>query len=171
MHVRRFPDAVKEFMFTPLMLALSVMPASWNPFMPAPKSLLTGFTGLAKPGQAILVLGRPGSGCSTFLKTVAGNRSEYLDIHGDIFYSGVEAKKFLKTYKGETVYNPEGTCSFILYPLSSALKEFGYLFLFVFTSRRCSLCHAYRWSDHSICIVYQDTRKAVAQFVQGSIRY
>lgn len=102
-------------MFTPLTLALKVLPASWNPFMPGPKPLLTGFTGLAKPGEAVLVLGRPGSGCSTFLKSIAGNRSEYIAINGDVLYSGVEAKKFLKTYKGETVYNPEGAPNFIIF--------------------------------------------------------
>lgn len=75
--------------------------------MPKPKPLLQGFTGLAKPGEMVLVLGRPGSGCSTFLKTISGKRSEYLEVKGDVHYSGVEATEFLKTYKGEAVYNPE----------------------------------------------------------------
>lgn len=128
MHVRRFPDAVKEFMFTPLILALSVLPKSWNPFMPGPKNLLTGLTGVAKPGEAVLVLGRPGSGCSTFLKSIAGNRSEYIAINGDVLYSGVEAKKFLKTYKGETVYNPEGALPSLICIQNHTLT------LFVFTA-------------------------------------
>lgn len=34
------------------------------------KVILNRFNGVAKPGEMILVLGRPGSGCSTFLKTV-----------------------------------------------------------------------------------------------------
>jgi ATP-binding cassette, subfamily G (WHITE), member 2, PDR len=34
--------------------------------------ILNGFNGVTKSGELLLVLGRPGSGCSTFLKTIAG---------------------------------------------------------------------------------------------------
>lgn len=88
-------------------LALKFLPASLSPFAPRPRPLLEGLTGLAKPGEMVLVLGRPGSGCSTFLKTISGRRGEYLNVKGDVHYSGVEATEFLKLYKGEAVYNPE----------------------------------------------------------------
>jgi len=35
-------------------------------------SILEGFEGELKQGEMLIVLGRPGSGCSTFLKTIAG---------------------------------------------------------------------------------------------------
>lgn len=35
--------------------------------------ILQGLDGLLHPGEMLLVLGRPGSGCSTFLKTLAGD--------------------------------------------------------------------------------------------------
>lgn len=38
--------------------------------------ILGSFDGVIKSGEMLLVLGRPGSGCSTFLKTVAG------ELHG-----------------------------------------------------------------------------------------
>ena len=38
--------------------------------------ILKDFNGLVKPGEMLLVLGRPGSGCSTLLKTMSG------DTHG-----------------------------------------------------------------------------------------
>jgi ATP-binding cassette subfamily G (WHITE) protein 2 (PDR) len=40
------------------------------------KKILDSFDGLIKSGEMLLVLGRPGSGCSTFLRTVAG------ELHG-----------------------------------------------------------------------------------------
>ena len=92
----------------PLMLTLNYLPPRFNPFLPSPKPILQDFNGLAKPGQMVLVLGRPGSGCSTFLKSIAGNRKEYLEVQGNVNYSGMEASEFLKQYKGETVYNTEG---------------------------------------------------------------
>ena len=35
-------------------------------------TILNGFDGLVDKGEMLLVLGRPGSGCSTLLKTIAG---------------------------------------------------------------------------------------------------
>lgn len=56
-----------------------------------------------------LVLGCPGSGCTTFLKAIANQRSEYAAINGDIRYAGIDADAMAKYYKGEVVYNEEGT--------------------------------------------------------------
>jgi ABC-type multidrug transport system fused ATPase/permease subunit len=36
------------------------------------KRILSSFDGVVKSGEMLLVLGRPGSGCSTFLRTIAG---------------------------------------------------------------------------------------------------
>ncbi|GMG03756.1 unnamed protein product [Aspergillus oryzae] len=41
-----------------------------------PKRILNEFNGLLKSGELLLVLGRPGSGCSTFLKSLCG------ELHG-----------------------------------------------------------------------------------------
>ena len=35
------------------------------------------------------VLGRPGAGCSTFLRTIAGHHSSFLGVTGSIDYSGL----------------------------------------------------------------------------------
>jgi len=36
--------------------------------------ILKNFRGVAKPGEMVLVLGKPGSGCTTFLKVIANQR-------------------------------------------------------------------------------------------------
>ena len=36
------------------------------------RHIIQDFEGIIRPGEMLLVLGRPGSGCSTFLKTLAG---------------------------------------------------------------------------------------------------
>ncbi|CEH13591.1 probable snq2-abc transporter involved in multidrug resistance [Ceraceosorus bombacis] len=54
-----------------------------------------------------LVLGRPGSGCSTFLKTIANERGGYIGVNGEVTYGGMPAKLFTKRYPGEIVYNEE----------------------------------------------------------------
>lgn len=40
------------------------------------KTILNDFNGVVKSGELLLVLGRPGSGCSTLLKTLTG------ELHG-----------------------------------------------------------------------------------------
>jgi ABC-type multidrug transport system ATPase subunit len=56
----------------------------------------------------VLVLGRPGSGCSTLLRVLANDRVHYKEIKGDIKYSHLTPKMIKKHYKGEVLYNQEG---------------------------------------------------------------
>ena len=55
-----------------------------------------------------LVLGTPGSGCTTFLKAIANERQGFYHVGGDIRYAGIDSQEMAKTYKGELVYNAEG---------------------------------------------------------------
>ncbi|KIX01900.1 uncharacterized protein Z518_07839 [Rhinocladiella mackenziei CBS 650.93] len=72
------------------------------------RKILSGFEGLVKPGEMLLVLGRPGSGCSTLLKTLAGELHG-LNIGNDsvIHYSGIPQHEMIKNFRGEIVYNAE----------------------------------------------------------------
>jgi ABC-type multidrug transport system ATPase subunit len=56
----------------------------------------------------ILVIGCPGSGCTTFLKVIANERGEYSSVGGDVRYAGIDAEEMGKTYRSETVYNQDG---------------------------------------------------------------
>ena len=69
------------------------------------KPILSNFTGIVKPGEMLFVIGRPGSGCSTFLRTAA-NRST-LEVTGDLSFANIPAAKFGKSHQRETIYLPE----------------------------------------------------------------
>ncbi|KAH8808575.1 ABC-2 type transporter-domain-containing protein [Xylogone sp. PMI_703] len=69
--------------------------------------ILKDFRGVAKPGEMVLVLGRPGSGCTTFLKVIANQRYGYTNVQGDVRYGPFDAQTFSKLYRGEAVYNQE----------------------------------------------------------------
>ena len=49
----------------------------------------------------LLVLGRPGSGCSTFLKVIGNQRAGYESIDGDVTYGGTDAETMAKMYRSE----------------------------------------------------------------------
>lgn len=55
----------------------------------------------------LLVLGRPGSGCSTFLRAVANEHNGFLDVQGDLLYNGIDFKTVAKKYSQECIYNGE----------------------------------------------------------------
>lgn len=76
-----------------------------NAFPSHGRKILADFSGIVKPGEMLLVLGRPGSGCSTFLRTVA-NRST-LEVTGDLEYANIAASVFKHDHARETIYLPE----------------------------------------------------------------
>lgn len=71
------------------------------------RTLLNEFTGVVRDGEMMLVLGQPGSGCSTFLKAIANDRGSYAEVTGDVHYGGISAEKQKKQFRGEVNYNPE----------------------------------------------------------------
>ena len=55
-----------------------------------PRRILHGFDGVMKTGELLLVLGRPGAGCSTFLKTVCGETNGlHIDADSVLHYNGI----------------------------------------------------------------------------------
>ncbi|KAK4940549.1 ATP-binding cassette transporter snq2 [Elasticomyces elasticus] len=71
------------------------------------RRIINNFTGVVRPGEILLVLGRRGSGCSTLLKALANKREEYTSLTGLVHYGGISAEEQLKYYKGEVTYNAE----------------------------------------------------------------
>ncbi|KAG0750432.1 hypothetical protein G6F57_002743 [Rhizopus arrhizus] len=70
-------------------------------------TILKGNDGFCKDGEMLLVLGRPGAGCTTLLRVLANMRASYTNIEGIVTYGGIEAQEFSKYYRGEVCYNEE----------------------------------------------------------------
>jgi ABC-type multidrug transport system ATPase subunit len=70
-------------------------------------TILHDNNGFCKSGEMLLVLGRPGAGCSTLLRVLSNMRSSYTSIEGDVTYGGINAEEFGKHFKGEVCYNEE----------------------------------------------------------------
>lgn len=70
--------------------------------------ILKDFNGLVQPGEMLLVLGRPGSGCSTLLKTISGDtHGLVVDPGSNINYQGISAKQMREEFRGEAIYMAE----------------------------------------------------------------
>lgn len=75
---------------------------------PSRRQILHDFDGLLESGELLLVLGRPGSGCSTFLKTICGHLGGLtLEPESQINYEEISLKDMVKHYRGEVAYNKE----------------------------------------------------------------
>ncbi|ROW14985.1 hypothetical protein VPNG_03404 [Cytospora leucostoma] len=73
-----------------------------------PKRILNKFNGVLESGELLIVLGRPGSGCSTTLKTMCGELNGLsLDKESIISYDGIPQSRMKKEFKGEVIYNQE----------------------------------------------------------------
>jgi ABC-type multidrug transport system ATPase subunit/ABC-type multidrug transport system permease subunit len=69
--------------------------------------ILRNFKGVTKPGEMVLVLGRPGSGCTSFLKVISNQRYGYTKVDGEVLYGPFDSDFFEKRYRGEAVYCEE----------------------------------------------------------------
>ncbi len=61
---------------------------------------------------APVVLGRPGSGCSTLLKTLANQRGEYHAVNGTVQYDSLSPRDINRHYRGDVQYCPEDDVHF-----------------------------------------------------------
>lgn len=75
--------------------------------------ILKPMDGLIEPGELVVVLGRPGSGCSTLLKTISANVEGYsVDSESTLSYHGLSPKEIRNHFRGEVVYNAEADVHF-----------------------------------------------------------
>ncbi|CAO2657983.1 Nn.00g072430.m01.CDS01 [Neocucurbitaria sp. VM-36] len=72
---------------------------------PPIKKILTGIDGLLEAGEMLLVLGPPGSGCTTLLKMLSGQCDEYRKWHGSISYSGIPLKVMQERFRSMMAFN------------------------------------------------------------------
>jgi len=70
------------------------------------KMILDDTHGCVKPGEMLLVLGRPGAGCTTLLKMLANKRLGYAKVTGDVHWGSLDHKQ-AEQYRGQIVMNTE----------------------------------------------------------------
>lgn len=68
------------------------------------RKLLHGFNGTLEPGELLMVIGKPGSGCTTFLKALSNQREEYHTIAGDIEFGMWSPTEIQKHHANELTF-------------------------------------------------------------------
>lgn len=70
------------------------------------KTIIENSHGCVKPGEMLLVLGRPGSGCTSLLKMLANKRLGYAEVTGDVKWGTMDPKQ-AEQFRGQIVMNTE----------------------------------------------------------------
>ncbi|UPK90458.1 hypothetical protein LCI18_001393 [Fusarium solani-melongenae] len=70
--------------------------------------ILHGLEGVVHAGEMLCVLGPPGSGCSTLLRTIAGDTHGFhVDPKATLNYQGIRPEQMATAYRGEAIYTAE----------------------------------------------------------------
>ncbi|KAI0393318.1 ABC-2 type transporter-domain-containing protein [Xylariaceae sp. FL0594] len=69
-------------------------------------TILDNSHGCVKPGEMLLVLGKPGSGCTTLLNVLSNKRRGYQSVEGTLHYGSMDHKE-AEQYRGQIVMNTE----------------------------------------------------------------
>ncbi|ODV97096.1 hypothetical protein PACTADRAFT_48852 [Pachysolen tannophilus NRRL Y-2460] len=86
------------------------------------RKILRNINCLVNPGEMCLVLGRPGAGCSSFLKVVAGENEQFVKVNGDITYNNISQPEMMKNFKKDVIYNPELDVHFPFLTVNQTLR-------------------------------------------------
>ncbi|KAI1421487.1 ATP-binding cassette transporter [Xylaria sp. FL1777] len=98
-------------------------PATYLSNNPGPsRVLLQPMSGVLRGGEMLMVIGKPGSGCTTFLKTLANMREEYADVGGDVWYGGVGAEAIKARRPGEVAFAGEDDVHFHSLSVDTTLR-------------------------------------------------
>ncbi|KAK3710076.1 Multidrug resistance protein [Vermiconidia calcicola] len=84
--------------------------------------ILRNFEGIVRSGEMLVVLGPPGSGCSTFLKTITGETHGFVvDENSYLNYQGIPPKHMHKYFRGEAIYTAEVDVHFPMLSVADTL--------------------------------------------------
>ncbi|SNX87363.1 related to ATP-binding multidrug cassette transport protein [Melanopsichium pennsylvanicum] len=109
--VKTLPIAITNTAWRdPIGVLTTLIPPLSNLFAPRnmpTTNLLHSFSGILKPAEMLLVLGRPGSGCSTVLRAITSKNHSNVSAQGKLLYGGFTPDEINRKYRGEVVFVDE----------------------------------------------------------------
>jgi ATP-binding cassette subfamily G (WHITE) protein 2 (SNQ2) len=94
---------INENVFSQYNIAQSIRDGKNKPPL---RTLLDRSHGCVRPGEMLLVLGRPGAGCTTLLKLLSNRRDGYPEITGAVSFGSMTHKE-AEQYRGQIIMNTE----------------------------------------------------------------
>ncbi|CAG8944699.1 unnamed protein product [Penicillium salamii] len=135
------------------------------------QTILDQSHGCVKPGEMLLVLGRPGSGCTTLLKMLSNRRAGYDEISGDIRFGDMSPEE-AENYRGQIVMNTEEEIFFPTLTVAETMRFATSGKVPAHLPEGCELKHSYQdelndFLLRSLGISHTATTKVGNEYVRG----
>jgi len=106
-----FQSIINTFTIDPMQVLFILFPSVGNFFGKNTNSssitLIHRQDGIVKAGEMLLVLGRPGSGCSTLLRALTASLDSNVIQSGEVEFGGLSIKDIKRYYRGEVIFSDE----------------------------------------------------------------
>lgn len=109
-------------------------------------SILKSMDGKFDKGDLCVVLGRPGAGCTTLLKSIAAQTYGFnVSENSKIIYDGLKQDEIVNHYRGEVIYNAE---SEIHFPFLTVWQTLNFAALMRVPQNRIPGVTREQWAEH-----------------------
>ncbi|KAJ5152564.1 uncharacterized protein N7482_009042 [Penicillium canariense] len=85
------------------------------------RTILKDVSGQVKPGEMLLVLGRPGSGCTSLLRVLSNDRETFDEVRGETRYGSMDHKA-AKQFRQQIMFNNEDDLHFPTLTVNRTMK-------------------------------------------------
>ncbi|KAG2419095.1 hypothetical protein HFD88_002199 [Aspergillus terreus] len=85
------------------------------------RTILKNINGQVRPGEMMLVLGRPGSGCTSLLRVLSNDRESFDEVAGDTWYGSMDHKE-AKRFRQQIMFNNEDDVHFPTLTVNRTIK-------------------------------------------------
>ncbi|KAL4789312.1 P-loop containing nucleoside triphosphate hydrolase protein [Aspergillus venezuelensis] len=98
-------------------------PRNWVQSFKKPQetTILGEMTGQLRPGEMMLVLGRPGAGCTLLLKVLANDQDGFDKVNGSVHYGSMDHKE-AENFRQQFMFNSEDDVHFPTMTVNQAIK-------------------------------------------------
>ncbi|KAF7718846.1 ABC-2 type transporter / CDR ABC transporter family protein [Penicillium ucsense] len=85
------------------------------------RTILNNISGQVKPGEMLLVLGRPGSGCTSLLSVLSNDREQFSEVDGDLRFGSMDHTA-AQDFRQQIMFNNEDDLHFPTLSVNRTLK-------------------------------------------------
>ncbi|KAJ5330190.1 hypothetical protein N7452_010580 [Penicillium brevicompactum] len=85
------------------------------------RTILKDVAGQVKPGEMLLVLGRPGSGCTSLLRVLSNDRNSFDEVTGETRFASMNHQE-AKQYRQQIMFNNEDDLHFPTLTVNRTMK-------------------------------------------------
>ncbi|KAK4038643.1 ABC-2 type transporter-domain-containing protein [Parachaetomium inaequale] len=85
------------------------------------RAILHEVSGQVKPGEMLLVLGRPGAGCTSLLRVLSNQRESFDEVEGEVHFGNMDHRR-ARRFRQQVIFNTEDDLHFPTLTVNQTIK-------------------------------------------------